>query len=187
VEALVNRFKSPTIVLRTPRLLKCVMESPHTNLNFYDILSMMLELKKVDFSNIRKAQLPGKPFNNYWISDSAEINKVLDLIYGSGTEDNQAKITVEVLNASSYPGIALEVSRKLRDSGFDVINYQNCPTKSLKTIVVDRVGNLTAAQNIATVMETEEIFTRYDTKRMVDISVYIGEDYKVKNKEEYQQ
>ncbi|OGS27326.1 MAG: hypothetical protein A2297_05545 [Elusimicrobia bacterium RIFOXYB2_FULL_48_7] len=180
VEALINRFKNPLIILRIPRLLKCVMESPHTDLNFYDILTLMLELKKADFSNLRKAQLPGKFFYNYWLKDDEEIAKVLDLVYGSGTEYNQSKITVEVLNASQSPGIALEVTRKLRDNGFDVINYQNCPTKSKKTTVIDRIGNLRAAQQVAGLMLTEEIFTRYDSKRLVDISVYIGEDYREK-------
>ncbi|OGS21590.1 MAG: hypothetical protein A2252_12425 [Elusimicrobia bacterium RIFOXYA2_FULL_39_19] len=178
VEAIVNKFKNPLTVLRLPIILKCIVESPHTNLSFYDILSMMFELKKIDFANIRKAQLPGKPFRNRWIADEYELVRVLDLIYGTNTGEDMSKVTIEVLNASNVSGIALEVTRKLREQGFDVIDYKNTQTKSVKTIVVDRTGNLKTAQNIANLLNTEEIFTRYDSKRLVDISVYIGEDYK---------
>ena len=60
-------------------------------------------------------------------------------------------------------GVALEVTRKLRDLGFDVIDYRNYTSRQKKTIVIDRVGNLTAAQKIARLLDTEEIFTRYDS------------------------
>jgi len=179
LKAMLNKLKNPIVlVVRMPKLLKFIFYELNTNFTFWDKINLVFELKNLNLDNIRLAQLPGKPYQNYWLPDEEEIDRVLNLIYGPEINFQLSSITVEVCNASSHSGAARILTRKLRDFGFDVIDWKNYPTKQAKTIVVDRVGNLKAAQSIAKIINTEEIFTRYDSKRFVDISVIIGEDYK---------
>jgi hypothetical protein len=154
----------------------------HTNLSLWDMANLLLEIRHIKLNKIRMALLPGKPYGSVWIVNQFELNHAMDLIVGPEMQPGEAGEgkfpTVEVLNASPHNGAALEVTRKLRDMGFDVIDYRNYSSRQKKTIVIDRVGNLTAAQKIARLLDTQEIFTRYDSRRITGISVIIGEDYK---------
>ena len=178
IRATMNRIRSPQIILRLPAILKFLIQAPHKNIGLWDMLILLFEIKNADFSNIRLAQLPGRYSGPYWLADENQINQVMDLILGPDIFAT-SKITVEVYNASGHKGVALEVTRQLRDAGFDVVDYGNYPTQQLKTTIVDRVGNLAAARCIAKVVNTEEIFTRYDSpeKRLADITVIIGREY----------
>jgi LCP family protein required for cell wall assembly len=179
MKALIGRLRTPRILLKFPQIVRFLLTGTHKNLSYWDVLSFAFEIKNVDTDNIRLAQMPGRPYGNFWVADNAEIDKALDAICGIPTGPGGGlKITVEVLNTSDAAGAALEVTRNLRDCGFDIIDYKSLATRQPKTIVVDRVGDLRAAQMIGRIMGTDEIFTRFDSKRMVDISVYIGDDYK---------
>ncbi|MDI6642205.1 MAG: LCP family protein, partial [Elusimicrobiota bacterium] len=181
IKALFNKIRKPSLVLYLPNLFKlAATHQLNTNFTLYDILTLISELKNINLDNVRLSQLPGRYYYHYWLPDEGEIDGMLNKIYGPETEFDLSKnrITIEVCNASSIQNAALEVTRKLRKVGFDVIEYKNYPTKQIKTIVIDRVGNLKASQCIAKLLSTNEVFTRYDSKRLVDISVIIGEEYK---------
>ncbi|MFH2071068.1 MAG: LCP family protein [Elusimicrobiota bacterium] len=178
IRATLNRIRSPQTILRMPAILKFFTQVPNKNFGLWDMIILLFEIKNADFGNIRLAQLPGRFSGPYWLANETQINHVMDLILGPGMFET-SKITVEVYNASGNRGVALDVTRQLRDAGFDVVDYGNYPTEQLKTIVVDRVGNLAASRSIAKAVNTEEIFTRYDSpeKRLADITVIIGREY----------
>lgn len=179
MKSIISQLKNPAILFKSPGIINFLMSAPHRNISGWDILSLLYEMRNVNIQNVRMSQLPGRPSGIYWATDSLEIDKALDIIFGVPASDvPQTKITIEVLNASDIPGAALEVTRKLRDCGFDVIDYKSLESRQPKTMVVDRGNNLRSAQSIGRIIGTEEIFTRFQPKRMVDISVYIGSDYR---------
>jgi LCP family protein required for cell wall assembly len=182
LRALIEKVKNPFFIFKLRKLAKMTANKLHTNLSLWDMANLLLEIRHIKLNKIRMALLPGKPYGSVWIVNQFELNHAMDLIVGPEMQPGEAGEgkfpTVEVLNASPHNGAALEVTRKLRDMGFDVIDYRNYSSRQKKTIVIDRVGNLTAAQKIARLLDTQEIFTRYDSRRITGISVIIGEDYK---------
>jgi hypothetical protein len=89
-------------------------------------------------------------------------------------------IQVEVLNACGISGLAGRATQYLRDQGFDVVNTDNYRASTLEnTVVVDRVGNLEAARQIARALGLPEDRVTQELKPdyYLDASLLIGQDY----------
>ena len=56
------------------------------------------------------------------------------------------------------------------------MDYGNFATRQKRTLIKDLTGNLRAAQKIAELLASGEVVTRYNTKRLIDVSIIIGED-----------
>jgi hypothetical protein len=87
------------------------------------------------------------------------------------------RIRVEVLNATSTPGLALSATRLLRDRGFDVVSIGNNPTRRDTTVVLDRTAHPEWARLVAGALGRPVVETRPDSSRYVDISVLLGSDW----------
>jgi hypothetical protein len=89
-------------------------------------------------------------------------------------------VQVEVLNGCGVPGLAGDLTRHLRDHGFDVVasgNYDDFDQPH--SLVIDRVGNRAAALEVAEVLGIDEAYVREDIGEgyFLDASVVIGGDY----------
>lgn len=89
-------------------------------------------------------------------------------------------IQVEVRNGCGVSGLAKEMTAYLRTVGFDVVESGDHTTfDEERTRVIDRVGNLDAAKQVAMALGipdssvTQEIRSDY----YLDVSVIIGKDY----------
>ena len=78
-------------------------------------------------------------------------------------------IQVEVRNACGEPGIAGRTREYLREYGFDVV----------EVVVIDRSGDLRAAQNIARVLGIPEdrVIQEIREAYYLDASVHLGQDF----------
>jgi LCP family protein required for cell wall assembly len=187
LRAVMTKFINPLNVVRLPLILNLVVQEINTNLSLWDILNLSLEIKHVNLKNIRMAQLPGKPRGMLWEKDDRELDRIINLITITPLTDsttsstvldkNTGPIRVQVFNASSKSGTAVQVTDKLRKEGYDVFDWGNYAARIKKSQVIDRVGNLSAAQKIAKILDIHEVITRYDSKLMVDLTVVLGEDY----------
>ena len=89
-------------------------------------------------------------------------------------------IQVEVRNGCGVTGLAARMTEFLRSYGFDVVEHGDHNSFDVeKTVVVDRVGNLDAAKQVALALGiTEaEIVSEVDEGSYLDVSVIIGMDY----------
>jgi len=89
--------------------------------------------------------------------------------------------TVEVLNGTDRNGLALEATRWLRKSGFDVVEYGNAGRIYEKTILIDRVGKGNAPQRLlASFQETYGVGSlETDVVEVsgADLRVILGQDF----------
>jgi hypothetical protein len=89
-------------------------------------------------------------------------------------------VQLDVLNGCGARGVAAKFTSYLRASGFDVVEMKNYKTKNVSnTLVVDRVGNLAAAQTVAAVLgvSKQRVIQQINPDYFVDVSVIVGEDY----------
>ena len=89
-------------------------------------------------------------------------------------------IQVEVRNGCGVSGLAEGMRQFLRQEGFDVVEVGNHSSfNQAKTIVVDRVGNLEAARQVAASLGLSEERVKQELRQdyFLDASIIIGLDY----------
>jgi hypothetical protein len=89
-------------------------------------------------------------------------------------------LQLDVLNGCGAKGIGAKFTDYLRTQGFDVVESKNYKSFQIpQTLVVDRIGDRTAARRVATALGVKEnnIVQQLNLDYFVDISVIIGKDY----------
>ena len=89
-------------------------------------------------------------------------------------------IQVEVRNGCGVTGLAAEMTQFLRGEGFDVVEVGDYTSfNEPKTLVIDRVGNLEAARQVAASLGLPEdrVIQEIRQDYFLDASVVIGQDY----------
>jgi hypothetical protein len=90
------------------------------------------------------------------------------------TAPPNARVRVEIINATRTSGLARRVTRLLRDRGFDVVKYSTSSTLQDSTVVLDRSGNAEWATLVAQALGGSRVDARPDTSRYVDVTVVLG-------------
>lgn len=89
-------------------------------------------------------------------------------------------IQLDVLNGCGAKGAGAKFTTFLRGSGFDVVELKNYSSSTVaRTLVIDRVGNLAAAQRVAAALGVagSNVVQQLNPDYFVDVSVVIGEDH----------
>jgi len=92
------------------------------------------------------------------------------------------RVVVEVLNGTGRPGLARSATRVLRRQGLDVVFFGNWEGDGVvrnTKIVVRRGGDQAAARRVAAGLGAGAVVVDVDTLRRVDVTVILGEDWKV--------
>lgn len=93
-------------------------------------------------------------------------------------------IQVEVLNGCGVPGTGDRFKDFLRSKGCDVVNVENYINFNVeKTLVIDRIGNISNAKKIASLLgsKVSSVFPQLNDDYFVDVTVIIGKDYRELN------
>lgn len=87
-------------------------------------------------------------------------------------------IQVEVVNGSGVAGAGRTTMKFLRERGFDVVELSTLPSKSSKSMVIDRVGDRISALKVANVLGIADsmVVSDIDSMRFVRSSVVLGTD-----------
>ncbi|OLC02955.1 MAG: hypothetical protein AUH45_07115 [Gemmatimonadetes bacterium 13_1_40CM_69_22] len=91
------------------------------------------------------------------------------------------RLTVEVLNASSKPGLARIGTRVLRQAGIDVVTLGNAPaamgTLDTTRIVIRRSVVAGAGDRIRRALGVGRVVVQVDSTKLLDASVLLGADF----------
>ncbi|MFH1540994.1 MAG: LCP family protein [Elusimicrobiota bacterium] len=181
---IINKIKEPRVIIGFPKIVKILYDNIHTNISIWDILAIIYELKNFNFSNVRLQSLPGSPSKSFWIPDFSGIQKSVELVMTGGVKNIEkfstySDIVIEIFNASGKANLAKKMRNIFMKNGFDVIKTGNYESDSRyeKTLVIDRLGTLSKAQQIANVIGVKEVVTKVDASRGVDVSIIIGRDW----------
>lgn len=90
----------------------------------------------------------------------------------------RSEIRLEVLNGCGKKDVAKEVTTIMRSYGYDVVNVGNADSFHYDvTIVIDRVGNIEFAKDVAKTLDTDNYIQQIDKNRLLEVSVIIGKDF----------
>ena len=90
------------------------------------------------------------------------------------------RVRVQVLNATPTHGLARKATDVLRDHGFDVVETGNAPrgTSQDSSVVLDRVGRLEVARQVADALGIRRVEARRDANLILDVTVVLGRDWR---------
>lgn len=89
------------------------------------------------------------------------------------------RVRVQVLNATRTHGLARVATDVLRDRGFDVVETGNGRGFGAdSSLVLDRVGNLEMASQVAGALGITRVEMRRDDNLMLDVTVVLGNDWR---------
>lgn len=146
--ALAQELRRPSTVLAGPRLLRAFAENTESNLTPAELATLGLFALRTD-APLRVHTLPGTFAPLYWEPDTATVRTlVADLFYGV-SEDDLARVPIEVLNASGVPGLARQVAGRLEVMGFRTVRTGTAAATADATTVIDRAGRPRVARMVA--------------------------------------
>lgn len=88
------------------------------------------------------------------------------------------RVRVEVLNAGGVSGVARDATIRLREGGFDVVQFGNARAFDRdSSVVIDRVGRLDLAEAVANALGIGNVLTEPDPNLFVDVTVLLGRSW----------
>ncbi|MBI3288750.1 MAG: LytR C-terminal domain-containing protein [Elusimicrobia bacterium] len=134
-----------------------------------DPLLFALETRRLDPRRLAPALLP---------EDAAAPSFLARVLGPQLPLDDDRTVVVEVLNATSRPGLAAQASKMLRSKGVDAMPLATAPRSRARTMVYDRTGDFAKAARVREALDcpTAAAATRVDALRGVDVSIEMGED-----------
>lgn len=197
LRALLKRSTSPTFYWRLPGALAEVGRAVHSNVRIWEWPFLLGEVKRLRASDVNPWLLPGKPRRAYWEMDAERTSYVLgqmakgaapETVEPGSTDESSvyegtpvleagAAPTVKVWNASGRAGLALTVTRRLRQKGFDVVEWGTYTARQTKSRVVDRSGRFDPAREVAEALGLVDPYSDADPALRTDVEVVLGEDF----------
>jgi len=93
------------------------------------------------------------------------------------------EVTVQVLNGCGEKGLALTITRFLRSHGFDVVEMGNADHFDYATTQVIARDDWESASRVRGVLGVGELVSQPDSTLLLDVTVIIGPDCKVRTNE----
>lgn len=186
VRSFLRRLANPMMALRGPEVLALARSAINTNMSFWDAIYLMSSLRRVRSGDVGFYVLPGQVSGAYWSPKKAMVAQLSALLFqGSLSEEmveptiapQANRITVKVWNASGKDGQGYAMTKFLRSSGYDVLDWGNYANQQLQTRVIDRTGAIENAQNVAASIGVQNYHSEPNPKALVDVDVVIGQNY----------
>lgn len=186
LRGMARRAANPLNALRFPQMASVAAKSVETSLSFWDFVFLAHSARRLRPGGLNFYILPGRPSGPYWrVNDEAANALAAFLLLGRPLPEDQlqpivrheATITVKVWNASGRRGWAHDVTRYLRENGFDVVDWGNYPVNQVPTRVIDRVGRIAQAQAVGNVLSIESVHSEPSRSALADVEVVIGRNY----------
>jgi LCP family protein required for cell wall assembly len=182
-----KRMANPITVLKFPQLVGAVFSSIRTNMSGWDVVYLAVAARRVRSNGLGFYILPGKPRGPFWELNMDAVQKMGQrTILGQSIAFDEAdiitpqeqRITVNVWNASGQRSLAYDITKFLRRQGYDVVDWGTYATEQEHTRVFDRTGDLSKAQKVAESLGVDDFHSEINFKRLVDVEVVLGKNYK---------
>ena len=127
--ALTQRLKEPSVIVKIPEVLKIMPQYIETDLSIYELSQYAAMVKSLDSSQIQVATLPGQPSSkgtvSYWILDPDKTQEIINkLVYRDKSAPLVEALSVGILYTPSSEAAAMDLKAHLEANGA-IVNLQN--------------------------------------------------------------
>ncbi|KGK87950.1 LCP family protein [Clostridium sp. HMP27] len=144
MEKIIDKFKSPAILLRIPSLMSALPKYVETNMNPDEIIKYAYNFGyKVDKSNMKMATLQGEgEYINgvsYYIFKKSLNKQILTVLHEESNVEtfDKSSFKIDILNGTNRNGLAARVSSKLQQKGYVNIKTANGNKNTKSKLVVN--------------------------------------------------
>ncbi|MBE6068934.1 MAG: LytR family transcriptional regulator [Clostridium lundense] len=144
MEKIIDKFKSPAILLRIPSLMSALPKYVETNMNPDEIIKYAYNFGyKVDKSNMKMTTLQGEgEYINgvsYYIFKKNLNKQILTVLHEEGNVEtfDKGNFKIDILNGTNRNGLAARVSSKLQQKGYVNIKTANGNKSTKSKLVVN--------------------------------------------------
>ncbi|KPU44159.1 putative transcriptional regulator YvhJ [Oxobacter pfennigii] len=181
----IEKLKSPAIILKIPTLVKLLPEYISTNMDAATILNFSMDVPKINGESIQKYTLNGssKIIDGLWYF-VYEPDKNKDMVAALGAENvsgikktDNKDIKIQVLNGSGEKDAELRVKQYLEEKGYNVANTGNISgVRFTASHIIDKSLKSGNAKQVADDLDISNIEKDEDNISNVDIVVIVGAD-----------
>lgn len=142
-----------------------------------DTMALIETLGKKQEINGRQLLLPlteGKMIKQS-VAQTIDALKNMDI---PGTDN--VVVVLEILNGTDVSGLASRTDQLFKSYGYDIDIVGNADSDEFeKTVVYDRIGNITLAQRIGSIINCENVVTEeyFENTAGIDVTVILGKDF----------
>lgn len=127
--ALMQRMKEPSVIVKIPEVLKVMPKYIKTDLSIYELSQYAAMAKTMDASQIQVATLPGQPSSkgtiSYWILDPDKTQEIINkLVYRDKSAPMTEALSVGILYTPRNEAVAKDLKLHLEENGA-VVKMQN--------------------------------------------------------------
>lgn len=147
IEKVIDKFKSPAILLRIPSLMSSLPKYVETNMNPDEIVKYAYNFGyKVDKTNMKMTTLQGKgEYINgvsYYIFKESLNKQILAALHEQGKVEafDKSSFKVDVLNGTNRNGLAARVASKLKQKGYVNVKTANGNKSSKSKLIVNELS-----------------------------------------------
>ncbi len=174
LRTILQKLKTPRMVLSAPRLLQAFMQNTQTNLSAGELIALGLFARHLGAADIHTATPPGEVGPTYvFLYDAPLQELVAEMFLGVDTKTLFAT-TLEVLNGSGVPGLARQTASRLERLGFRIVRVETAPQLAQTTTIIDRTGRPEVARILAELLGQKPV--TYEPGTGADITVVVARD-----------
>jgi anionic cell wall polymer biosynthesis LytR-Cps2A-Psr (LCP) family protein len=177
-----SKNKSYGKFIDVKNFIRIMTEATGTDMTLKENTSLLKFLSGINISDIKIDSLPVKTLfmngTTYYEPKKEELNELILKIYGVENKLSKEKVRVIVLNGSGMPGVAGEVSKKLIDSGYKIVDNRNADSfKYANTQIISFKMDVSEAIRIKKLLGLGTIIRKNSPQDIADIAIVIGKDY----------
>jgi LCP family protein required for cell wall assembly len=190
LKALLKRLTSPAVIPRLPGLISGMQKYVDTNLSVEEMLALAGAGRKLSQGNFKMVMLPGR-FSapgefiaSYWIIDPQGRDRVMQQYFGIkpvgaiGEATVATSLRVAIQNASSHPGAADELNRRLLDAGFyNTYVIDDWGDRQSQTEIIVQRGDLDGAAAMQKQLGFGTVAADSTGDLESDLTIRIGDDW----------
>ena len=186
IKSLLNKIFNPISFYKIPIIIYNFNKCFVTNISFWEMLNLVIELRDLKITNVRFSTLVGKPSGRYLELDKEQVNSLIEYLSGvSFKTTNKKYIILKVYNATEYPKIAKQVAMFLRQNGYDVIDWGNWQTVEYKSMIIDYSQDINFVNKLCSLLNINDVtsvFQQEKSELQQNVLIILGQDFLEKNK-----
>ena len=199
VQAMLKRMGEQSEYLSNNQVQAVLMRNLETNLSKRAVASLIGSFEKLDYDQVvfqrvlgNDRQVDGQtllfPYYEGNLIKETVQQTLVSLRNKEVVSTEELNVTLEILNGTSRNGLAGRTSQVFKSFGYDVARVGNAAKQDYeKTLVVDWSGDISAAQQVANVIQCKNVESRTEEAAeapatapgvdVIDVTIILGKDF----------
>ena len=178
---LMDKIKSPAIVIKIPSILSSIEKNVETNMDANEIIKYGWIFATIGNDNLSMDRVQGesKYINNlsYFIYDDDKNQEIISKLYDIEVRSfDKSKFKIQVLNGTEKVGLASDYSTYITKIGYNAVVTDNGEAANTSKILVYN-GDEAIKDDLINDFKIDNIQFLSSTEKNFDIIVILGEDH----------